>query len=108
MFYTLIPPDHECDRVHLYPSLESASAASDDTRPIYQVALELAAGRRLVVSGCIDRGCLGPDWMTGAQLHGDGSVTAKGPIPIVLFIGCVFVGRSSSASVNGCVRSRGA
>jgi hypothetical protein len=93
MFYTLMPPEDDCDRVHLYPSLDSATIAAIEDCPIYQVALELSGDRRLVAAPELEDSCLGPYWMTGAQLHGDGSVTAQGRIPKELFIACILVRR---------------
>ncbi len=90
MYYCTCDPDHQSDRVRLYPDVKAASAADHECRPIYEVALDLEAGDRLVVSTELAAPDLDPEWTTRAQLHGDGSITAKGAIPRELFVGSIY------------------
>lgn len=90
MFYCTCHPDHQGDRIRLYRDVKAAIAADADCRPVYEVALTLEAGDRLVVSSDITAADFDPDWTTRAQLHGDGSVTAKGTIPRELFVGSIY------------------
>jgi hypothetical protein len=90
MFYCTCDPAHQGDRIRLYRDVEAAIAADRECRPVYEVALVLEAGGRLVVSNEINSPDFDPDWTTLAQLHGDGSVTAKGTIPRALFVGSIY------------------
>jgi hypothetical protein len=90
MFYCTCDPENQGDRVRLYRDVESAIAADRECRPVYEVALNLDAGGRLVVSSELDAPEFDPDWTTRAQLHGDGSITAKGTIPRELFVGSIY------------------
>ena len=84
MFYCTCDPDRQGDRVRLYRDMEAAIAADRECRPVYEVALNLDAGDRLVVSSEFDASDFDPYWTMCAQLHGDGSITAKGTIPRAL------------------------
>jgi hypothetical protein len=90
MFYCTCDPDRQGDRVHLYRDVKAAIAADQEWRPVYEVALALEADDRLVVAGDIDAPDCDPFWTTRAQLHGDGSITAKGTIPRELFVGSIY------------------
>jgi hypothetical protein len=90
MFYCTCDPDHQGDRVHLYRDVQAAVAADRECRPVYEVALVLEANDRLVVAGDIDAPDFDPYWTTRVQLHGDGSITAKGTIPRELFVGSIY------------------
>ncbi len=89
MFYVLIPPHHEADRVRLYPSRDAAIAHAGDNAPVYAVAVEFDKAGRLVVPCWVIPHQVETDWTTPAELHGDGSLTAKGTIPSEFFVGCV-------------------
>jgi hypothetical protein len=90
MFYCTCDPDHQGDRIRLYRDVEAAIAADAECRPIYEIALHLEADDRLVVSTEITTPDLDPDWTTRAQVHGDGSITAKGALPRELFVGSIY------------------
>jgi len=70
--------------------VEAAIAADQECRPVFEVALNLEAGDRLVASSEINAPDFDPNWTTRAQLHGDGSITAKGTIPRELFVGSIY------------------
>jgi hypothetical protein len=90
MFYCICDPDRQGDRIRLYRDVQAAIAADRECRPVYEVALDLEAGDRLVVSSELAALDFDPDWTTRAQLHGDGSITAKGSIPRELFVGSIY------------------
>ncbi len=90
MFYSTCHPEHQSDRVRLYPDVGAAVAAAGDYRPVFEVAVNLEADTRLVVASEMDPPDSDPEWTTRAQLHGDGSVTAKGRIPRELFVGYIY------------------
>ena len=90
MFYCTCDPNHQGDRIRLYRDVESAIAADHECRPVYEVALCLEADDSLVVSSEIAALDFDPYWTTRAQLHGDGSITAKGMIPRELFVGSIY------------------
>jgi hypothetical protein len=84
-FYTSTSPAHQGDRLRLYPSIEAARADAQG-QPIYGVAVCLNAGGHRLSSLWTMIREIAPGWSTPAQLHHDGSVTAKGPIPAALFV----------------------
>jgi hypothetical protein len=101
MFYVLTPPDCDAAMVYLYPTRGAAIAKVGDNRPVYAVAVEFdKSRRRLVVPLWVIPQTIDEDWTTPAELHGDGSITAKGTIPRELFVGRVN-SASLSASVHG-------
>jgi hypothetical protein len=93
MFYALTPPESVTDRVRLYPTARAALAQACEDRTVFVVAVDLDAGGRLVVPRWVDPQAIAPDWATCAQLHGDGSITARGRIPQELFVGCLWARR---------------
>jgi hypothetical protein len=93
MFYALMPPEHETDRIRLFPTIDAAVSQDRDGRPIYEVAVDFDPDDRLVVPITVDAQVVDPEWTTRAEVHGDGSITAKGKIPGELYVGCVFARR---------------
>jgi hypothetical protein len=89
MFYVLTPPHYEADRVRLYPTLAAAAAQAGEDSPVYAVAVDFDKVGRLVVPDWVIPQAPEADWTTPAELHGDGSLTAKGRIPRGLFVGRV-------------------
>ena len=87
MFYAPTPFESQTDRVHLYPTLEAARSHSLDGHPIYEVAVDLDASRRFLVPDRVAPEDVDPEWSTRAELHGNGSLTAQGPIPREFFVG---------------------
>ncbi|HEX8202968.1 MAG TPA: hypothetical protein VF590_21005 [Isosphaeraceae bacterium] len=91
MLYTPSLPADQGDRVRLYPSPAAARAEAGSDRPIFGVAVRLESRQRRVVplwplSPAFDVD-IDPTWATPAQIHADGSVTARAPIPRPLFVG---------------------
>lgn len=84
-YYTPTDPAHQGDRIRLYPAIEAAWADARG-RPIYAVAVRLDSGRHRLSSLWTLMREIAPGWATPAELHHDGSVTARGPIPAVLFV----------------------
>ncbi|MBV8267586.1 MAG: hypothetical protein JO252_14775 [Planctomycetaceae bacterium] len=85
--FTATPPARQEDKILLHPSIEAARLEVGSRRPIYQVAACLARdGHRLLPHGSLSPD-FDPAWTTSAESHGDGSVTAQGPIPSWLFVG---------------------
>ena len=97
MFYALITPEYETDRIHLFPSIESAVSRDSDGRPVYEVAVNFDPGQGLVVPIRVDAHAFDPEWTTRAEAHGDGSITAKGRIPRELYFACVCARRWTGA-----------
>jgi hypothetical protein len=106
MFYALTPPYCESDRVRLYPTREAAIAQAGDDSPVYAIAVEFDKAGRLVVPCWVIPQAVETDWTTPAELHGDGSLTAKGTIPKELFVGCVHSPRRSCSGPDSRVRWR--
>jgi hypothetical protein len=84
-FYTFTSPAHQGDRLRLHPSVEAARADAQG-QLIYGVAVRLNPGGHRLSSLWTMMREIAPGWSTPAQLHHDGSVTAKGPIPAALFV----------------------
>jgi hypothetical protein len=106
MLYTIIHPSDVADRVHLFPDIDSALARSGDGL-VYTVAVLFDQRCRLLGPTRPDVLPLGPTWTTPAELHGDGSVTAKGPIPGELYTSCLLpapVARPGPTSGPGAAR----
>jgi hypothetical protein len=85
MLYTPFCPDHALDRIRLFPSQEAARAFAGHGKRVLSVAVGFDAMMRRVVPLLCDPQAIDPNWSTPAQSHADGSVTAKGPIPEVLY-----------------------
>ena len=90
MLYTLTDPKRQPDRVELYPNVDAAIAHAGDGGVVYRVAVDFDATCRLLLPRWLVPEAFDPAWTTPAELHGDGSVTAKGLIPTELFVafGC--------------------
>lgn len=85
MLYALTSCSDQSDRIHLFPTIDAAQAAAAG-RPVYIVAAQPdPRTRRLVPSG-VDPEWFDPTWTTPIECHGDGSFTARGPLPDVLFV----------------------
>lgn len=86
MFYTTIPPAFQVDRVRLLPGLELARSEAGHDARIFAVAVRLDASHRRLVplqSGLAQND---PAWETPVEQHADGSLTAKGTIPVELYV----------------------
>ncbi|MGO9465904.1 MAG: hypothetical protein ACLQIB_32875 [Isosphaeraceae bacterium] len=90
MYYCTFHPNDQYDRVRLYPDVGAAIAAAGGHRPVYEVAVSMEGDSRLVVASEVDPPESDLEWTTRAQLHADGSVTAKGTIPRELFVGYIY------------------
>lgn len=78
--------EREPDRVRLFPTPETAQDQGADNHEVVAVALEVDADGRRVTPLWTDPQEFNPDWHAPAQLHADGSVTARGPIPEPLIV----------------------
>jgi hypothetical protein len=87
MLYTPTRPVDQGDRIRLYPSPDAARAEAGSDRPIFEVAVRLESRQRRVVPLWTLPQAFDPTWTTPAQIHADGSVTARAPIPRPLFVG---------------------
>lgn len=85
MLYTVLSPGEEYDRILLFPSQEAAEAVAAGLRPVRPVAVGYDSMMRRVIPLWTDPQAFDPAWSTPAQPHPDGSVLAKGPIPVSLF-----------------------
>lgn len=74
------------DRVRLFPTLEAAAGKAVPQREWIAVAVEVAPCGRRVSPLWTDARAFDPGWQSPAQLHADGSVTARGPIPEPLIL----------------------
>jgi hypothetical protein len=86
MLYSLTRPAYQGDRILLDPSPDAARADAGEGRPILEVAVRCDVRGRRVVPAWTDPQAFDPAWTAPAELHPDGSVTAKGPIPGRLFV----------------------
>lgn len=86
MLYTPTRPADQGDRVRLYPSPDAARAEAGADRPIFEVAVRLEGRQRRLVPLWSLPQVLDPTWTTPAQIHADGSITARAPIPQPLFV----------------------
>lgn len=85
MFFTLTSPDAEVDRVHLFPDVDAAVTEARGVQLVYQVDVELDEPSRRVTPSWVDDRVFDSAWRTPAEIHADGSITVRGPIPSVLF-----------------------
>ena len=84
MLYTRTIPAEQRDRIELFPDVD---AARMDGHRVIGVAVHFdARSRRLVPLRAMPRE-FDPMWTTPAEFHADGSITARGPIPELLFVG---------------------
>src|SRR5437016_5114813 len=88
MLFTSTDPARQADRIYLYPRADAAMATGEG-RSVYRVAVRFDVGGRRVVPLWPGRVWIDPAWAAPAELHADGSITAKGPIPCALFVGSV-------------------
>lgn len=98
MFYTLTHPAHQTDRIDLHLNAEVTWAGAG--WPVFAVAVRFDAMSRRVIPLWTDPDQFDSAWTTPAELHADGSITAKGPIPESLFL------RSRHATHLGPWRSK--
>jgi hypothetical protein len=107
MFYVLTPPDCEAARIHLFPSRDAAIAQAGGEKSVYAVAVEFdRTGRCLVVPIWVILESVEAAWTTPAELHGDGSLTAKGTIPRALFVGRVHAPKRARGEATVWLRWR--
>jgi len=85
MFFTITSPDSEVDRVHLYPDIDAAVIEARGAQPVYRVDVELDEPSRRVTPSWVDDRVFDSSWHPPAEIHADGSITVRGPIPRVLF-----------------------
>ncbi len=88
MLYTLTDPAEPVDRVRLFLSLEEARNLSEHRgeHSVYAVAASFDRRGRCLVPLERHAAAIDPDWTTPVQPHGDGSITARGPIPPALYV----------------------
>ena len=86
MLYALVEPARQPDRIRLFPSEEAARRSAVGEREPVAVAVFCDAPSHRVFPSWTDPVIFDPTWATPAELHADGSVTARGPIPECLFI----------------------
>ncbi len=85
MLYTQTPAGQQRDRIELFP-LTVATLMESEGRKFIGVAVQFdARSRRLVPLRAMPQE-FDPTWTTPAEPHPDGSVTARGPIPELLFL----------------------
>ena len=84
MLYTRTHPGQQRDRIELFPSRDAAHV---EGHPVIGVAVQFDARSRCLVPLRALPLEFDPTWTTPAESHPDGSVTARGPIPELLFIG---------------------
>lgn len=84
MLYTAYEPTSQGDRIRLFPSL-AAFRTTFGNRAAFEVAVRYDPGDRRLYPLWTHPFSFDPTWSTPAQLHADGSVTARAPIPEVLF-----------------------
>jgi hypothetical protein len=89
MLYTSTSPAEQTDRIRLYPTPLAARGEIGDGPALFAVAVRLGARWHHLVPLWTDAGSFDPTWTTPAELHADGSITAKGPIPDSLFAACL-------------------
>jgi hypothetical protein len=86
MMYTPTRPAEQGDRILLFPDPLAARAALGEGLTLFGVAVQFDwRGRRVAALGPDARG-IDPTWSTPAEAHADGSATARGPIPSLLFV----------------------
>jgi hypothetical protein len=87
MLYTGTPPAGGAAHIDLFPDPAAARAAGGHPdRPLYGVAARFDARGRCLISLRSDRDEIDPSWTTSAWEHGDGVITARGPIPGPLYV----------------------
>ncbi|HEV3162695.1 MAG TPA: hypothetical protein VGZ22_01545 [Isosphaeraceae bacterium] len=85
MMYTNTRPTYQGDRIDLFPDAKAAQAAGGNGMSPYRVAVRFDARERRVIPLWTHPSVIDPSWTALAEAHADGSVTARGPIPSLLF-----------------------
>jgi hypothetical protein len=85
MMYTNAHPTYQDGRIYLFPSLEAAQAAGGSKRTPSKVAVAFDLRKRRVVPLWTHPLAVDPTWTALAEALADGSITAHGPIPFLLF-----------------------
>jgi hypothetical protein len=85
MMYTNTRPTYQEDRIQLFPSADAARAAGGSRRLLYKVAVRFDPLARQVIPLWTHPSVIALDWRVRAEAHADGSVTARGHIPSLLF-----------------------
>ncbi len=85
MLYALRSTERPSDRIRLFPNMRAARAAACDGQSIHEMAVWHDEGGRRVLPLWTDPQVFDPYWSTPAELHADGSITARGPFPEALY-----------------------
>ncbi len=85
MFYTMMNPSSQSDRVYLYPNVDAARTSARVGDIVYEVAVRFDARGHYVAPLRSGFAIADPDWTTPAYAEPDGAVIAKAPIPESLF-----------------------
>jgi len=82
LLFTTTPPERQGDEILLYFRPEDAG----EGRIIYGVAVHFDGllHRLMAIGNLYQR--IDPGWTTPATYHGGGFITARGPIPVSLFV----------------------
>lgn len=86
MLYTLTPPTRQGDALHLYPTRQAALDHAMERQVIHGVAVDLDENRGCLVPAVKPPWGLDAGWTTSVERHADGSMTARGPLPEILFV----------------------
>src|SRR5438552_3741445 len=86
MLYTLTRAGQQRDRILLFPSFDTARAVAGDEQAVVRVAVHFDERCRRIAPLWTNPQAFDPTWMTPAESHADGTITAKGPIPEPLFV----------------------
>jgi hypothetical protein len=85
MMYTNTRPAYQEELIDLFPTIKAALAAGESGRIPCQVAVRFDKRIGQVVPLWTHPAAIDPGWKTLAESNADGSVTAMGPIPSLLF-----------------------
>jgi hypothetical protein len=83
MYYT---PTRRGDRIRLYPTPQAAQAHAADGQAIHAVAVNLDGFARCLTLVNKNVTELDAGWRSPVELHEDGSLTTREPIPEQLFV----------------------
>jgi hypothetical protein len=86
MMYTPTPPDSRTDRTRLFFRADAIPSEQIPDHPVFEVAVRYDARTRRVEPLTSDHVEL-VAWTTPGEAHADGSVTARGTIPAMLYTG---------------------
>src|SRR4051794_27894686 len=84
MLYTHTRAIHQPDRTRLFPRADAAREEGGVSSQVVGVAVHLIERERRLAPDRVDPRAIDPAWTTPVELHHDGSVTARGPIPAAL------------------------